>query len=80
MGKVSEYITVAVSRWGGLAILIVLAACLLAGLYCAGNIIGQGGLTRLVTGVMGFLGFLVGIIMVGLAMANEIKAIRNGLK
>ena len=80
MAKVSESITGAVARWGGLAVLAVLAACMLAGFYCSGSMIAQGGAARMAAGVMGFIGFLVAIVMVGLALANEIKAIRNGLK
>lgn len=80
MAKVSELITGAVSRWGGLAVLALLMACLVAGLYCSGNVIAHGKLSQVIVGVMGFIGFLIGAILVGLAMANEIKAIRNGLK
>lgn len=80
MAKVSKNITGVVARWGGLAALTLLAVCMIAGFYCSGSMIARGGFGRMAAGVMGFIGFLVAIAMVGLAMANEIKAIRNGLK
>lgn len=80
MAKVSEFINGAVAKWGGLAVLAVLAACLLAGFYCAGAVIARCGFLRLLVGAMAFVGVLVAIVLVGMAMANEIKAIRNGLK
>ena len=80
MAKVSEIINGAVARWGGLVVLAVLELCQVAGLYCAGWMVGRPGFACRVAGVMGFISFLVGAFLVGLAMANEIKAIRNELK